>query len=483
LTTRSVIIILTTWFLMLCWGDAFAQNPKRLDTAKPKPVDTIRPRPVDSNRISPADTTVTGNDSLRFPIYDRRGDKLTYPGLNSFDLKDPPNIRDSILFDPVSRTYYIIEKIGNHYYRKPSTLSFEEYLHLQNSKMEREYFHSRANTIDLLNRRLEKPELKVHNGLFNRLFGNGKIDIRPQGEVNVFAGYQGQVIKNPTLPERARKNGGFDFDMNANLNVMGNIGDKLKMPISYNTLSTFDFENQVKLEYTGTSDEIFKKIEVGNTSFATKGTLIPGAQQLFGVKTQMQFGKLWVSTIFASQRSQRQSVALRGGSSAQQFAIKADAYEENRHFLLSQYYRNGYNNGMSNLPVINSQVQILRMEVWVTNRTGATQDTRDVVGLMDLGEADPYLNPPTIIPSGQLFPDNGTNNLYYNIVSDPNSRNPALIVNKLLSLGLAPVQDFEKTYARKLDSTQYEFNRQLGFVSLNVTLQPDEVLVSHFNTH
>jgi cell surface protein SprA len=51
-----------------------------------------------------------------------------------------------------------------------------------------------------------------------------------------------------------------------------------------------------------------------------------------------------------------------------------------------------------------------------------------------------------------------------------------LVVNKLLSLGLTPVQDFEKTYARKLDSTQYEFNRQLGFVSLNVTLQPDEVL-------
>ena len=108
--------------------------------------------------------------------------------------------------------------------------------------------------------------------------------------------------------------------MDANLNVMGNIGDKLKMPISYNTMSTFDFENQLKLDYTGTGDEIFRKIEVGNTSFATKGTLIPGAQQLFGIKTQMQFGKLWVSTIFAMQRSQRQSVALKGGSNAQQFA-------------------------------------------------------------------------------------------------------------------------------------------------------------------
>ena len=454
--------------MAMCWGEAIGQQTQRKDTSKPIV--------ADSNRLSAADTAVTGNDSLRFPISDRRGDKLNFPKRNSFDLKDPSNISDSVQYDPATKSYYIIEKIGSNYYRKPASYSFDEYMRLKSDQMERDYFHDRANTISLLNRRLQKPELKVHNGLFNRLFGAGKIDIKPQGEVNIFTGYQGQDIKNPTLPERARKNGGFDFDMNANLNVMGNIGDKLKMPISYNTQSTFDFENQLKLDYTGTGDEIFRKIEVGNTSFATKGTLIPGAQQLFGVKTQMQFGKLWVSTVFAMQRSQRQSVALKGGSNAQQFAVKADAYEENRHFLVGQYFRKSYNESMKNLPIINSQIQVLRMEVWVTNRTGATTETRDVVGLMDLGEAEPYQQPPIIIPSGRQFPANDVNNLYVSIVSDPNSRNPALITNKLTGLGLTPVQDFEKTFARKLDSTQYAFNRQLGFVSLNITLQPDEVL-------
>jgi cell surface protein SprA len=268
--------------------------------------------------------------------------------------------------------------------------------------------------------------------------------------------------------------------MNANINVMGNIGDKLKMPISYNTLSNFDFENQLKLDYTGTSDEIFKKIEVGNTSFATKGTLIPGAQQLFGVKTQMQFGKFWVSTIFASQRSQRQSLALQGGNNNQQFALKADAYEENRHFLVAQYFRKNYNTAMKNLPVINSQVQIMRMEVWVTNRTGATTETRDIVGLMDIGENEPFRQPPVINPFGGSFPSNASNDLYSKIVSDPSSRDPAFVVNKLTGIGLLPTQDFEKTFARKLDSTQYTFHRQLGFISLNITLQPDEVLAVAF---
>ncbi|MEY4728015.1 MAG: cell surface protein SprA, partial [Bacteroidota bacterium] len=420
--------------------------------------------------------TVPQKDTLRYPIKDRYSDKYTQQRKNPFDLKDPANIRDSIVYDPKTKEYYIIEKIGSKYFRKPTSLTFDEYMRIQSRKMEVDYFQKRANTSSLLNRKLSKPKLNMGDDLFNRLFGSGKIDIRPQGEVNVTAGYQGQNIKNPTLPERARRNGGLDFDMAANLNVVGNIGSKMRFPISYNTLSTFDFENQLKLDYTGDADDIFKKIEIGNTSFASKGTLIPGAQQLFGLKTQMQFGKLWVSTVFASQRSQRQSVGFQGGSSASQFEIKADEYEENRHFLLAQHFRKEYNKAMKNLPIVNSQVQILRLDVWVTNRTGATTNARDVVGLMDLGESNPYQQAPVINPTGIPYPANGANDLYGKIVSNPISRDPAQIVNYLNNIGLQPVRDFEKTFARKLDSTQYYFNRQLGFISLNVTLQPDEVL-------
>ena len=421
--------------------------------------------------------TIPAFDTLRYPLQDRRGDKFSMRSKNPFDLKDPANIKDSISYDPKTKEYYIVEKIGNSYFRKPISLSFDEFMRLQARKSESEYFQKRANTSSLINRKLVKPKMKMGEDLFNRLFGNGKIDIKPQGEVNITAGYQGQNIKNPTLPERARRNGGLDFDMAANLNVIGNIGDKMKFPISYNTLSTFDFENQLKLDYSGGAEDIFKKIEVGNTSFASKGTLIPGAQQLFGIKTQLQFGKLWVSTVFASQRSQRQSAGFKGGSSNTPFEIKADEYEENRHFLLAQHFRRDYNKAMKNLPIINSQVQLLRLEVWVTNRMGSTTNARDVVGLMDLGEDKPYQQPPTINPRpGITLPSNGTNDLYSKVVSNPSSRNPAQIVNYLNSIGLLPVRDFEKTFARKLDSSQYYFNRQLGFISLNVTLQPDEVL-------
>ena len=428
-----------------------------------------------SNLSSFAQTTP--GDSLKYPISDRRSDKFSNPGRSSMNLKDPPNIKDSIEYDPKTKQYYIIEKVGNSYYRKPTYLTFDEYLRLRGKQQEDEYFKKRASVLSDLNKKMLKPKLSVTDNLFNRIFGNGKIEIKPQGSVDIIAGYQGQNIKNPTLPERARKSGGFDFNMDANLSVIANIGDKMKLPISYNTQATFDFENQLKLDYTGTSDEIIKRIEAGNVSFSTKGTLIQGAQQLFGIKTQLQFGKLNVTAVLANQRSQRQSLGLQGGSASSLFEFRADDYEENRHFLLAQYFRNNYNAVLANLPAVTARVQILQMEVWVTNRNGSTTDTRDIVGLMDLGENTPFntnIQQYKTLPNG--LPDNDVNTLYRSIVNDPLSRNSSFVTSRLNGLGLTPVQDFEKTFARKLTASDFYFDPQVGFLSLNQPLQSDEIL-------
>ena len=427
----------------------------------------------DSTITAPAQNSTFNSttDTLHYPIHDRRGDFYSN-SRSTFDFNTPSNITDSIGYDPATKRYIVFEKIGDRYYRTPTSYTFDEFAAIQAKKSETDYFRKRANTLSILNRGRVKPKLNVYDNLFNRLFGNGKIDIQPQGNVDITAGYQGQNIKNPTLPERARKNGGFDFDMAAQLNVNANIGDKLKFPISYNTLANFDFTNQLKLDYSGTDDEILKRFEAGNVSFPSRTTLIPGAQSLFGIKTQLQFGKLYITSVLANQKSERQSVNLQGGSAATQFEFKADDYEENRHFLLGQYFKENYNKVMSNLPAVTTPVQILRLEVWVTNKNGATTQARDVVGLMDLGEANP-LRPFTV--NGTL-PDNATNSEYRQVISNPSSRNAALITNQLLGLGLSPVQDFEKTFARKLDSTQYIYNSKVGFLSLSQPLQPDEVL-------
>jgi cell surface protein SprA len=222
-------------------------------------------------------------------------------------------------------------------------------------------------------------------------------------------------------------------------------------------------------------DEILKSVEAGNITFQTKSTLMTSPQSLFGVKTQLQFGKLFITTAIANQRSQQQSIALEGGGLNQRISKKLDDYDENRHFLLAQYFKNNYNYAMSNLPIVNSQVQISRMEVWITNRTGTTINTRSIVGFMDLGETNPYNSNIHSITS-DLLPQNASNDLYANLLADPNFRDPAAVNTLLLARGLTPVNDFEKTFARKLDSTEYFYNPQVGFLSLNVQLQPDEVL-------
>lgn len=420
------------------------------------------------DRYSPIDTN-------RYPLTDRYGDPYSNPNRNTFDLRDTGYLKRTIEYDPKTKQYYIIEKIGNKYYRTPASFTMEEFLRLQGRKDEEDYFKKRSALLANMNRRLFKPKFKVSKDWFNRIVGEGKVDIKPSGYVDFLAGYQGQNIQNPTLPERARRNGGFDFNMNSQLQVDANIGDKIKLPINYNTLANFNFENQLKLDYRGKDDEILKIFQAGNTSFASKGTLIPGAQSLFGLKTQLQFGKLFITTVLANQQSQRQTLGLQGGTAAQNFIVRSDEYDENRHFLMGQYFRNNYNTAMKQLPVVNSRVQIQRVEVWVTNRNGTTTDTRDIVGFMDLGERNPYRSD-ILTGAGDVLPRNDANNLYSTITGNPNYRNSSLVQAQLTSLGLLPVQDFEKTFARKLQQSDYYFNYQIGFLSLNQPLQADEVL-------
>jgi cell surface protein SprA len=417
--------------------------------------------------------TSANPDTIRYPLSDRYGDSYTYPSRNSFDLKDTSFVKRSIIYDPKTKQYYIEEKIGSHYYRSPASFSMKDFLDMQGKRDEDNYFRKRASLLTDLNKRSYKPPFDFSKDWINRITGMGKVNIKPSGYVDISAGYQGQNIKNPALPERARKNGGLDFNENAQFQVDANIGDKIHLPINYNTLSDFNYENQLKLDYHGKDDEILKEFQAGNVNFTTKSTLIPGAQSLFGVKSKLQFGKLFVTTVLANQRSQRQTLGMQGGAATQSFKVKASDYEENRHFLLAQYFRNNYNKTMKQLPIVNSAVQILRMEVWVTNRTGITTNTRDVVALMDLGEGNPYSGPPG---NPNALPNNRANNLYATVTSNPANRNASTVQSYLTGIGLQQVQDFEKTFARKLDPTDYYFNPQVGFISLRQPLQPDDVL-------
>ena len=417
--------------------------------------------------------------ALKYPLTDTRGDAFSSNSRPGIGLNRPPNITDSIIYDPKTKQYYIIERVGRYYYRKPTSLTTAEFMKIMATKQEQAYFQQRSKVLSNLNYGLQKPKLSWNKNLVNRLFGTGpdglpKVEIKPQGEVNILGGYQGQRIQNPTLPERAQKNGGFDFNMNYRFNVNAKIGEFLNFPISQNSLANFDFENVLKLDYQGQGDGIIKQFQAGNISFPSRGTLIPGASNVFGLKSVMQFGKAYVTVGVADQRNNRATQQLQGGAAAQRFEVRADEYEENRHFLIAKYFKNNYNKALKTMPIVNSPVLVRRVEVWVTNRNGATTEARDIVGLMDLAETQSFVNYPGGV--GGLYPQNNANGLYSQVTSLQNVRSPATVTSKLNSLGLQPVQDYEKVFARKLRPDEYYFNPKLGFLSLNQPLRDDEVM-------
>lgn len=448
------------------------------------------------------------------PLQDRETDNVTNDNPeNPFDLDDPPAIVTDVTYDPESGYYIITEKIGDTNYRPPTYMTFEEYMTWSADNQELNYqqeLSDKASFFDKLtidgpsastNLDLDDPvgryKEAIRSSLINRLFGGADldpkkmIDIRPQGNIDLTFGVDYQRVENPILTERQRTQGGFDFDMAIQMNVIGKIGDKLNLATNYNTQATFNFDNQMNLEYAGTEDEIIQKIEAGNVSLPLRSSLIQGSQSLFGIKTDLRFGRLSVSAVASQKKSKRENLQVQGGTQLQDFEVTADQYDQNRHFFISHYNRNSYEPALQNLPQINTLFRITKMQVWVTNTRAVTQNARDIVALMDLGETDPTkigeniaINPtfaPTNPPRfpdllGNGLPDNRASGYYDAVKALPGSNTLDGAVAALQSAGLDQSVDFEKVRARLLSPTEFTYHPELGFVSLNLTLQPDEVL-------
>ncbi len=421
----------------------------------------------------------TDTSRLKYPIQDRNTDFLITQPSTNVDLKDPKIVDKKVEYDPKTNKFVVYEKIGNNYYKTPTYMTYDEFLEYSSRESEQNYFQQRSRAIDLAERKSKQPFLYQGPELFNRFLGGTKIEIKPQGSVDVTIGVNSQRIDNPVLLQNQRRNINFDFDMNIQLGLQASIGDKLKLGISYNTKSGFAFENQLKLAYKGKEDDIIQALEFGNVSLPLRSALIKGPQNLFGVKTQLKFGRLMITNILSQQKSKTENVRIENGAQTKKFEIKADEYEDNRHFFITQYFRDTYEKNLQRLPFVASQVVINKIEVWITNKTRQTEEVREIVAFQDLGENTKLYNPAWLNGTTSPYPDNTSNNLYNIITRSPNAanfRDPSRTISFLEGNGMQAVDDFEKTSARKLATTEYTFNSQLGYISLNQQLRPDEVL-------
>jgi cell surface protein SprA len=437
------------------------------------------------------DTDTIG--SLPFPFKDKPAFGFSKTDSIKLFLNKPSNIKYEVEYDPISGQYVFYEKVGTLNYRLPQTMSLEDYIDYDFEKSIKSYWRERAQIQSEDQKRSLIPELTIGGEAFNRIFGGNTINIQPQGYVEVSFGYQMNATENPSIPERLRKVPTFDFDQKIQMNVMGQIGTKMNMRVNYNTEASFDYENKMNLEYTGEEDEIIKRIEAGNVSLPLNGSLITGASNLFGIKSELQFGKLTLTTIFSQQKGESQMVQTEGGAQITNFEISAENYDANRHFFLSHYFRDNYDKWLQNTAVPLTPISINKIEVWVTNKSNNFTEARNILALQDLGEHEPniYNQLPQFqetsgLPYPQnIYPFNDANGLYYEMANTYSDiRYVQNITSVMSQFGTEFVggRDFEKIeQARKLSPSEYSVNTRLGYISINSALNTDEILAVAFN--
>ncbi|QNJ97819.1 T9SS outer membrane translocon Sov/SprA [Constantimarinum furrinae] len=421
--------------------------------------------------------------------------------MGRMELPNPQSIEDLYTYDPITDRYIYTQAIGDFNITYPIILTPEEYQDLILREQMKAYFKEKIDAADGRKEGSEElqknllPTFYVNSNFFESIFGGNTIEVIPQGSVEMDLGLLYTKQDNPSFSPRNRSNLSFDFDQRISLSLLGKVGERLQVTANYDTQSTFDFQNQIKLEYTPTEDDIIQKIEVGNVSMPLNSSLIQGAQSLFGVKTQLQFGKTTITGVFSEQKSETRTVVAEGGATITDFELFALDYDENRHFFLAHYFRDNYDRVLRQYPFINSNVQITRAEVWITNRTNRTENVRNIVALQDVGESDPANVGLAVPPGGFInkprgsYPDNSNNDFNPFGIDDnsvPSILNPAIRDIATVQQGFSGVQVSEGIdyvtleNARRLQPNEYQLNSQMGYISLNQRLNNDEVLAVSF---
>ena len=414
--------------------------------------------------------------------------------LGQIDFPDPPSYIENYLYDPASDLYYFNTKVGEYDINYPIILTPEEYQELILKEDLKDYYKEKIDAEDGKKEGSENaqknliPEIYVNSKLFQSIFGGNTIEVIPQGSLEVDLGVLYTKQDNPSFSPRNRSNLTFDFDQRIGLSLLGKVGTRVQVNANFDTQSSFDFQNLLKLEFEPTEDDIIQKIEIGNVSMPLSSSLISGAQSLFGVKTELKFGKTSIKAIFSEQKSESRSVVSEGGGTVQEFEFRALDYDENRHFFLSHFFRNKYDQSLENYPYINSNVQITRAEVWVTNRTNQLNDVRNILAFQDLGESDNVSSVVNILSPSNSYPDNSNNALDPTSIGDAGSqltslvRDIASVQQGILVPNTNEGIDYGKLEnAKKLrENIDYEIHPQLGYISLTQKLENDEILAVAF---
>ena len=420
----------------------------------------------------------------RYPVAKTAPESMEDLKRQPMDLRNPENIVSDTIYNENEGTYSIATRLGDRFVLgTPLLLDRNEYSLWYEKKQMQSYFRKKGNEEWENSQKKDKfdfTDMHFDLGPAEKIFGPGGVRITTKGNAEIKMGYSMQSIDNPSLPSRSRSTSSFDFDEKINLSMRGSVGDKMNMDFNYDTESTFRYDaKKINLKYEGKEDEIIKLLEAGNVEFPTNSSLIKGASSLFGLRTDLQFGKLTLQTVISQKTSNTSVVSSKGGTQLTTYEIEITDYDENKHFFLAHYFRDNYDRSMSQLPTVLSGVTINRIEVWVTNKTSDYNNPRNIVAFTDIGESRHISNGIWTGYAGNGIPSNEANDLYAQMNSTYNGIRDIDQVNNILGniSGMNGGTDYEKlSNARLLSSQEYTLNNALGFISLKTPLRADEVL-------
>ncbi len=428
------------------------------------------------------------SDSVAMPFGLRHTVPQNYEDLMAdelaYDLSTPSNIKTSAEYDPALGCYIVRTRLGNIDIGTPFLLTPEQYSNWQFRLSMQRYYRER--NMGLITEKEKQPfnilDMNFDLGPLEKIFGPGGVSLKTQGSVQVSMGIKSNKTDNPSLSLSARRKTYFDFDQKIQATIAASVGNRLKFNMTYNTDATFDFDSKnLKLAYEGEEDDIVKSIEAGNVSMTTGSSLIRGSTALFGIKSKLQFGKLTATALVSQQNSESKTVNTQGGAQTTQFSVNADEYDQNRHYFLAHYFRDNYDRFAARLPYVASGINITRIEVWITNKSGKYDQSRNFVGFMDLAEEGKLANTHWTSNPALPNPANASNNLLSTIKTEyPGARNinnVTQVLEPLSAYGIEGGRDYEKVEsARLLSTSEYTLNATLGYISLRSALNADEVL-------
>ena len=307
-----------------------------------------------------------------------------------------------VVFDTTALTYTTREMVGQEDVRFPVELDYANY---RSAKLEKDL---QKNWQQLILQKSREQDRQRKGGLgfnivvpggrqsaFSTIFGTSDVDLRVSGTADIKAGFDyrksDQQVSITGKPSQLDP----EFKQDLSLGITGTIGDKLRINVNYDSRNQFDFQNQMKLEYTGYEDEIIQKIEAGNVFLQTPSTLIRGGQSLFGIKSEFKLGGIKLTTVMSQQEGQANALNIEGGSEETKFDLRPTDYDESTHFFIGYYFRNRFENALidpPNIRVANGFERITEIEVWKLMPTRPEEENvRQAVAIVDLGEAQDIL--------------------------------------------------------------------------------------------